>query len=58
MIDVAGFGRRFGPFAAVEGVSPRVPDGVILALLGPNGAGTTTIVRMLALCATRWRARE
>ncbi len=33
MSDVAGFGRRFGPFVAVEDVSLRVPDGTILALL-------------------------
>jgi ABC-2 type transport system ATP-binding protein len=40
--------RRFGSFAAVDGISLRVPDGTLLALLGPNGAGKTTTVRMLA----------
>jgi len=32
---------------AIDGVSLRVPQGVIFGLLGPNGAGKTTFVKAL-----------
>jgi ABC-2 type transport system ATP-binding protein len=40
--------RRFGPVAAVAGVSFAVRRGEIFGLVGPDGAGKTTIMRMLA----------
>jgi ABC-type multidrug transport system ATPase subunit len=48
VIEAQALTRRFGEFVAVDRVSLRVPDGMVLALLGPNGAGKTTTVRMLA----------
>lgn len=48
MIKAQNLTRRFGPFAAVVGLSLDVPAGSVLALLGSNGAGKTTTVRMLA----------
>jgi ABC-2 type transport system ATP-binding protein len=39
--------KRFGTFAAVDGISFEVPDGQLLAVLGPNGAGKTTTLEML-----------
>jgi heme exporter protein A len=42
-----GLVRRFGPRAAVDGVSLTLPPGACLALFGPNGAGKTTLLRML-----------
>jgi len=43
-----GLVKRFGPVAAVDGVSLSVASGEIVGLLGPNGAGKTTTLRMLA----------
>ncbi len=39
--------KRFGAFAAVDGLSFRVNKGEILGFLGPNGAGKTTTLRMI-----------
>jgi len=39
--------KRFGDFAAVDGVSFEVPGGQLAAVLGPNGAGKTTTLEML-----------
>jgi len=39
--------RRYGGFAAVEGVSFEIPAGQLVAVLGPNGAGKTTMLEML-----------
>ena len=39
--------KRYGHFAAVDGVSFEVPRGQLLAVLGPNGAGKTTTLEML-----------
>jgi sodium transport system ATP-binding protein len=43
-----GLVKRFGPIAAVDGVSLAVSSGEVVGLLGPNGAGKTTTLRMLA----------
>jgi ABC-2 type transport system ATP-binding protein len=40
--------RRYGTFAAVDGISLDVPSGEIHGFLGPNGAGKTTTLRMVA----------
>ncbi len=39
--------KRFGRFAAVNGVSFQVRRGEIFGFLGPNGAGKSTTIRML-----------
>ena len=39
--------KRFGDFAAVDGVSFEIPYGQLVAVLGPNGAGKTTTLEML-----------
>jgi ABC-2 type transport system ATP-binding protein len=46
-IALAGLGKRYGDFAAVDGLDLQVEAGEIFALLGPNGAGKTTTIRML-----------
>lgn len=39
--------KRYGDFAAVDGVSVHVPAGQIFGFLGPNGAGKSTTIAML-----------
>jgi len=46
-IHVHGLVKRFGPVAAVDGLSFDVQPGTVTGFLGPNGAGKTTTLRML-----------
>ncbi|MDD7961241.1 ATP-binding cassette domain-containing protein [Microbacterium thalli] len=39
--------KRFGPVAAVDGLTARVEPGMVTGFLGPNGAGKTTTLRIL-----------
>jgi ABC-2 type transport system ATP-binding protein len=48
MIEIRGLVKRFGPVAAVDGVSFDVLPGRVTGFLGPNGSGNTTTLRMLA----------
>jgi ABC-2 type transport system ATP-binding protein len=49
VIAVDGLVKTFpGAVRALDGLSLRVPPGVIYGLLGPNGAGKTTLIRVLA----------
>jgi len=47
VIRVDGLVKRYGTFAAVDGVSFTVRRGEIFGLLGPNGAGKTTTMEMM-----------
>ncbi|MDF2927389.1 MAG: transporter ATP-binding protein [Paenibacillaceae bacterium] len=40
--------KRFGPNAAVNGITFSLQEGSCTSLLGPNGAGKTTALKMLA----------
>jgi len=46
-ISARGLIRRFGHFAAVDGVDLDIQPGEIYGFLGPNGAGKSTTVRVL-----------
>lgn len=46
-IRVTGLTKRFGSFAAVDGIAFEVKPGEIFGFLGANGAGKTTAMRML-----------
>ena len=50
-IEVDGLVKRYGDFAAVDGISFDVEPGEIFGFLGPNGAGKSTTIKMLCTLA-------
>ncbi len=46
-VEVSEVVKQFGAVRALDGMSLRVPTGIIYGLLGPNGAGKTTLIRTL-----------
>ncbi len=40
--------RRYGGFAAIDGVNIAVPRGEVRGLIGPNGAGKSTLIDVLS----------
>jgi ABC-2 type transport system ATP-binding protein len=47
VIQVEGLVKRFGSFAAVDGLDIAVMAGQVHGFLGPNGAGKSTTIRVL-----------
>ncbi|HWM45833.1 MAG TPA: ABC transporter ATP-binding protein [Xanthobacteraceae bacterium] len=50
ILEVAGLGKRFGGFVALEGIDLTVAKGERLGLIGPNGSGKSTLVN--CICGT------
>ncbi|MBM7062426.1 putative 2-aminoethylphosphonate ABC transporter ATP-binding protein [Pseudomonas sp. UL073] len=47
-LQVRDLHKRFGAFAALDGVSLDVAQGELVCLLGPSGCGKTTLLRCIA----------
>lgn len=47
LLAVAGLGKRFGGFTALEAIELNVPEGERLGLIGPNGSGKSTLVNCI-----------
>ena len=48
VLELKGLTKRYGDFAAVDGVSLELEKGKVLSLLGPSGCGKTTTLRIIA----------
>lgn len=46
-IEVSGLRKRFGPRAALDGMTFTVVPGQITGFVGPNGAGKSTTIRVI-----------
>jgi lipooligosaccharide transport system ATP-binding protein len=53
VITASSLTKRYGEFAAVDGISFEVAAGESFGLLGPNGAGKSTTMRMVGAVSTR-----
>ncbi len=57
VISASDLVKRYGDFAAVDGISFEVAPGESFGLLGPNGAGKSTTMRMVGAVSTRTSGR-
>jgi lipooligosaccharide transport system ATP-binding protein len=48
MVVAVGLVKRFGDFAAVDGIDVRIEQGETFGFLGPNGAGKTSTMKMIS----------
>jgi len=48
ILEVDHLVKKYGDFAAVNGVSFAIEEGEVFSLLGPNGAGKTTTISVLS----------
>jgi len=46
-LEINGLSKRFGKFAALDGIDLKVNEGEVFGYIGPNGAGKTTTIRVL-----------
>src|SRR6266404_3912352 len=48
VVDVESLWVRYGPLAAVRGISLQIPRGEVFGFIGPNGAGKSSTIKVLA----------
>lgn len=47
VLKTSGLTKKFGDFAALDGVDIEVAEGEVYGFIGPNGAGKSTAIRVL-----------
>ncbi|MDH3475049.1 MAG: ABC transporter ATP-binding protein [Rhodospirillales bacterium] len=47
VLRLDGITKKFGDFAALDGISLDIHDGEFLTVVGPSGSGKTTMIRLL-----------
>ena len=47
MLEIEKLTRRFGGFAAVDGITLSIPAGQMVGVIGRSGAGKSTLLRMI-----------
>lgn len=50
LLQIAGLGKRFGGYVALDAIDLEVREGERLGLIGPNGSGKSTLVN--CICGT------
>ncbi|HEV8014763.1 MAG TPA: ABC transporter ATP-binding protein [Stellaceae bacterium] len=48
LLEIAGLGKRFGGFVALEDISLDISAGERVGLIGPNGSGKSTLVNCIS----------
>ena len=48
LLNVAGLGKRFGGFVALDGINLDIQPGERVGLIGPNGSGKSTFVNCIS----------
>jgi branched-chain amino acid transport system ATP-binding protein len=48
LLEAVDVRKRYGDFAALDGVSLAIHEGEFVSIIGPNGAGKTTLVNVLS----------
>ena len=48
VVDIESLWVRYGPLAAVRGISLQIPKGEVYGFIGPNGAGKSSTIKVLA----------
>jgi branched-chain amino acid transport system ATP-binding protein len=47
LLRIENITKRFGDFAAIDGLTLTLPAGRLTAVIGPNGAGKTTLINLV-----------
>ena len=47
LLTINALTKRFGEFAAIDGLTLTLPAGRLTAIIGPNGAGKTTLINLV-----------